>query len=713
MLKNMAKLTLKTIRKLLLRLIYISVLISCSNPICMDIPKAKKIPRELTIHNDIRIDNYFWLKERGAKEVEDYLNSENEYTKCMLKQTEGFQEKVYKEIVGRIKQTDMSVPYKENGYYYYTRYEEGREYPVYCRKKESLEAREEILLNVNDMARGYDYYNVAGFTVSPDNKTMAFGVDTVGRRLYTIYFKDIATGEVLIEKLENTSGRATWANNNKTVFYTIKDDNTLRPFQVCKSVLGDLDKHEIVFQENDDTFYSFVYKSRSKKYIIIGSSSTVSDEYRILEADTPNSEFRLFQGRERGLEYAIGHFENKFYIKTNYDAENFRLMETPEGKTAKENWKEVIAHREDVFLESFMAFKEFLVIDERIKGISQLRIINQNSGDEHYIDFEEDAFTAWISVNPEFDTELLRVGFTSLTTPISTYDYNMNSKEKVLLKRQEVVGGYDPKDYKSERLYVKTRDGIEVPVSLVYKRKIKPDRNTPLLLYGYGSYGTNMDPYFSSTRLSLLDRGFVYAIAHVRGGQVLGRKWYEDGKLLKKKNTFNDFIDCAKYLIRLNYTSERNLFAKGGSAGGLLMGAVVNLEPELFKGVIASVPFVDVVTTMLDDSIPLTTGEYDEWGNPNEKEYYEYMLSYSPYDNVEKKDYPNILVTAGYHDSQVQYWEPAKWVAKLRELKTDDNIVLLHTNMDAGHSGVSGRFKQYKETALEYIFLFVLMGIKE
>lgn len=686
---------------------------SCTTKMNMEPPVAKKIAEELTTHGHTRIDNYYWMNERGTEDVENYLNTENAYTETMLEDTKQFQEDLFNEIVGRIKQTDMSVPYKDNGYYYYTRYEEGKEYPIYCRKEGTLEGEEQIVLNVNEMAEGFSYYNVAGYSVSPDNKMVAFGVDTLSRRIYTVYFKNLETGEVLEEKIENTTGRATWANDNKTVFFSVKDEQTLRPFQVFRYTLGENKTADKVFQEDDETFNSYVYKSRSKKYIIIGSSATMSDEYRILKADNPKGEFKVFQPRERGLEYNIGHFEDKFYVKTNLDAKNFRLMEVKENKTGKENWKEVIAHREDIMLEGFMAFADFLVIEERIKGNSQLRIIQQKDKKEHYIDFGEDAFTTWMSVNPEFETDILRIGYSSLTTPISTYDYNMLSRDLELLKQQEVVGGYNPEEYQSERLFAKVRDGVEVPISLVYKKGTKLDGSAPLLLYAYGSYGSTIDPYFSSTRLSLLDRGFIFAIAHIRGGQIMGRQWYEDGKMLKKQNTFNDYVDCAKYLLDNKYTSTDNLFAMGGSAGGLLMGAVINMNPELFKGVVAAVPFVDVVTTMLDESIPLTTGEFDEWGNPKDKEYYDYMLAYSPYDNVEAKNYPNLLVTSGYHDSQVQYWEPSKWVAKLRDMKTDENLLLLHTNMEAGHGGASGRFRRYREVAMEYAFMFKLAGIKK
>ena len=676
-------------------------------------PVAKKIPHQLTIHNDVRVDNYFWLNDRENPEVIQYLNDENSYTSAIMKDTEKLQEKLYNEIVGRIAQEDESVPYFTNGYYYYSRYEEGKEYPLYCRKKETLEAQEEVMLNVNELAEGYEFFQVAGITVSPDNKWIAYGVDTVSRRLYTIYFKNLETGEVLPETIPSTIGSAQWANDNKTLFYAKKDEQTLRPFQVFRYKLQSGTEPVMVYEEADETFYTYVYKSRSKEYIIIGSGSTLSDEYRILSSDEPDGEFRIFQPREKNLEYSIGHFKDKFYIRTNFDAKNFRLMETSVQATTKENWKEVIPHRTDVLLENFINFDKYMVIEERIKGNTNLRVINMENQEEHYINFAEKVYTAWISINPEFSTGLLRIGYSSLTTPMSTYDYNMNNREMTLLKRQEVVGGHNPDDYQSQRLYAITSDGKEVPISLVYKKTTRLDGSAPLLLYGYGSYGSTIDPNFSSARLSLLDRGFIYAIAHVRGGQFLGREWYEDGKLLHKKNTFTDFIACGQYLVDNNYTQTDRLTAYGGSAGGLLMGAVVNMSPDLFKGVIAAVPFVDVVTTMLDESIPLTTGEYDEWGNPNIKEYYDYMLSYSPYDNVEVKNYPNMLVTAGLHDSQVQYWEPAKWVAKLRDLKTDNNLLLLYTNMDAGHGGASGRFKQYKETAMEYAFLLKLAGIKK
>lgn len=677
-------------------------------------PAAEKIKTELTAHGQTRVDFYYWLRERENPKVIDYLKAENEYLKAVMKPTEAFQEALYNEIVARIKQTDMSVPYRSEGYFYYTRFEEGKEYPVYCRKKGNMDAPEEVLLNVNEMAEGQPYFHVAGFTVSSDNNLIAYGVDNVSRRLYAMHFKNLATGETLPDKIPNTIGQAAWANDNKTVFYTLKDTTTLRPFKIMKHVLGApafTDKH--IYVEKDETFNTYVYKSKSKKLLIIASDSTLSTEYRYLDADKPDEEFKVVQPRERDLEYQVEHFQDKLYIRTNYQAKNFRLMETSLDKSLKENWTEVIPHREDVLFEDFEAFDNFLVAEERKSGLTQLRMITWKDKAGHQLDFGEETYSASIGFNPEFNTDWLRYDYSSMTTPNSTYDYNMVTKEKKLMKRQEVLGGFNSDNYHAERLYAMAADGVKVPISLVYRKGTQKDGDNPLLLYGYGSYGASTDPSFSSVRLSLLDRGFVYAIAHIRGGQEMGRAWYEDGKLLKKKNTFTDFIDCAEHLIAEKYTRPEKLFAMGGSAGGLLMGAVVNMRPDLFKGVIAGVPYVDVITTMLDSSIPLTTNEYDEWGNPNNKEYYDYMLSYSPYDNVAAKDYPALFVTTGLHDSQVQYWEPAKWVAKLRTMKTDKNPLLLYTNMEAGHGGASGRFRRYRETAMEYAFILDLMGIKQ
>jgi oligopeptidase B len=678
-------------------------------------PVAKKIPKELTIHGDTRIDNYFWIRERENPEVIDYLNAENAYTDSVMAHTKKLQKKLFDEIVARIKKDDSSVPYKKNGYYYYTRYEKGGEYPIYCRKKGSMDAEEEIMLDVNKMAEGYAYYQVVGLNVSEDNKLLAFGVDTVSRRKYTIYVKNLETGELLPDKISITTGGSTWSNDNKTLYYTTKDPETLRSNKIFRHTLGTEQKtDQLIFEETDETYDTYVYKTKSKKFLIIGSSSTLSTEYRFADANADNPKFKVFQPRERDLEYSIYHFQDKFYVLTNLDAKNFRLMETPDTKTEKENWKEVIPHRKDVLLEDVDIFQNYLVLSERKNGLNQIRVINQTDKSDYYIDFGEETYSAWTSTNLDFDTEILRYGYTSLTTPTSTYDFNMKTKERTLLKQTEVLGDFDPANYEAKRLYATAPDGTKIPISLVYRKdKFKQDGNSPCLQYAYGSYGYSMDPYFSSVRLSLLDRGFVYAIAHVRGGQEMGRQWYEDGKLLKKKNTFTDFIACSEYLIEQKYTNSDKLFAMGGSAGGLLMGAIANMRPDLYKGIIAQVPWVDVVTTMLDASIPLTTSEYDEWGNPNNKEYYDYMLSYSPYDNVKAQNYPNMLVTTGLHDSQVQYFEPTKWVAKLRDMKTDDNLLLLTINMDTGHGGASGRYKRYEETALEYAFMLDLLGIKE
>lgn len=674
-------------------------------------PSAEKIPYELTLHGDTRIDNYYWLNQRENPQVITYLESENAYTEALMKHTEELQETLFQEIVGRIKQDDKSIPYMDNGYFYYYRYIEGGEYAIHCRKKGSLEAPEEVLLDINKLASGLDYYSASGLSVSPDNTILAYGVDKVSRRKFTITFKNLKTGELLPDLIPNTTGRAVWANDNKTVFYTLKDD-ALRPYKIFRHVLGtatELDQE--IYHEADNKFGCYVYKTKSKKYIVLNSDSTLSSEYHFLDAGLPEGEFKIVQPREKDLLYSLDHFQDHFYIRTNFQADNFRLMKTPVTRPSLENWREVIPHREDVLLQQFELFRDYLVINEMKAGISSLRVIKWTDFSEYTIDFGEEAYKAHISTNLDFNTEVLRCGFSSLITPSSIFDYNMTTSEKKLLKQDEVMGGFDPKEYTTERLFAKARDGIQVPISLVYKKSLLKDGENPLLLYGYGSYGSSMYPTFRSNRLSLLERGFVYAIAHIRGGQEMGRWWYEDGKLLKKKNTFTDFIDCADYLIAQKYTNPEKLFAMGGSAGGLLMGAVVNMRPDLWKGVLAGVPWVDVITTMLDDSIPLTAGEWDEWGNPVNKEYYDYMLSYSPYDQVKAQDYPAMLVTTGLHDSQVQYWEPAKWVAKLRALKTDGNLLLLHTNMSAGHGGQSGRFRRHRETALEYAFILDLLGI--
>jgi len=622
-------------------------------------PQADKKPKNLEIHNDVRVDNYYWLNDREDEEVIDYLERENDYYQKMTAHTKDFQAQLFDEMKSRIKEDDSSVPYFYNGYYYITRYETGKDYPIYTRKKETLDAPEEVMFDVNEMAKKYAYYNLNGINISPDNTKVAFGVDTVSRRKYTIYVKNLVTGELYPETIGNTTGGSTWANDNKSLFYTRKDEQTLRSNKIYKHLLGSKPSTDTeVYSEDDETFGTYVYKTKSRAYIVIGSYSTLSSEFRILDANTPEGEFKVFEARERDLEYGISHFGDHFYVMTNLNgAKNFKLMKTSVTATTKDNWEEVIPHRDDVLLEDIDIFKDYLVVSERANGLNKLRIMPWNeSTPEHYLPFSNETYTAYTTQNIDFDTQILRYNYNSLTTPASVIDYDMATKEKTVVKETEVLGDtFNKENYQSERVWATAEDGTKVPISLVYKKGIKKNGKNPLLQYAYGSYGSTTDPRFSSVRLSLLDRGFVYAIAHVRGGQYMGRAWYEDGKLFNKKNTFTDFIDCSKFLIEQGYTSEDHLYAYGGSAGGLLMGAIVNMAPELYNGVIAAVPFVDVVTTMLDDSIPLTTSEYDEWGNPNDPEYYKYIKSYSPYDQVEAKAYPNLFVTTGLHDSQVQY----------------------------------------------------------
>jgi len=698
-------------------------------------PNATKKTHEMTIHGDTRVDDYYWMrltdeqksakdKDSHTQEVLDYINAENAYTQKRLKHTEKFQNDLFDEIVGRIKKDDESVPYLDNGYYYYTRYEKGKEYAIHCRKKGSLDGDEEVIMDENELAEGFDYFAIGSMSVSPDNQWLAFGVDTLSRRFYEINFKNLNTGDILQQTIENTTGGVAWANDNETVFYTSKNKVTLLSEKIYRHKVGsDYKNDALVYTEDDESYYIGVSRSKSGEYIIIYNSSTLVSDYHILRADNPEGDFKNFSPRGAAHEYGIDHYKDKFYIITNWEAKNNRLMETSEDATDMGNWKEVIAHRNDVHLLGLEIFNNHLVISERKDGLRGLRVMNQKTGSDEYINFGEQTYTARISVNEEFNTNILRYGYTSMVTPSSTYDYNMDTGEITLMKQQEVVGGYDQSLYRSERHYAPGRDGQPVPISLVYKKDLKndptfnnqgaPDNPQNLLLYAYGSYGSTRDPYFSSTRLSLLDRGFIYAIAHVRGSQIYGRQSYDDGKMLNKKNTFTDFIDAGKYLVKEGLTDSNHLFAEGGSAGGLLIGAVVNMAPELWKGTIAAVPFVDVVTTMLDASIPLTSNEWDEWGNPEEKKYYDYMLSYSPYDQVEDQIYPNILVTSGFFDSQVQYWEPLKWMAKLRDHWQGENNLYLHMNMDAGHGGKSGRFRRYREVALEYAFLFDLAGIKD
>ncbi|WP_296383101.1 S9 family peptidase [Winogradskyella sp.] len=675
-------------------------------------PVANKVPHTLEKHGDIRIDNYFWMKDREHPDVIDYLKAENEYCDVKMAHTKDFQKDLFEEMKARIKEDDSSVPYKYNGYWYISKFEKGKDYPIYTRKKDTLENPEELLFDCNKMAESKSYFKLAGISISPDNKLVSYGIDTTGRRNYTIHVKNLITHEVASDRIESTTGSSSWANDNKTLFYTKKDEVTLRAFQIYKHCLGD-NKDSLVFEESDETFGVAVYKSKSRKYIIIACYSTLTNEYHILNADKPEEKFEVFQERIRGLEYSISHYKNHFYILTNKDKSiNFKLMMTRETNTKVKNWSEVLPHRKDILLENIDIFKDYLVISERSNGLNEIRVKRWDGSADYYLPFDNETYTCYTGTNVDFDTEILRYGYNALTTPSSVIDFNMRTKTKTILKEQEVLGGKFNKDnYTSERIWATAEDGTKIPMSVVYKKDIKKDGTNPLLQYAYGSYGSTVDPYFSTIRLSLLDRGFIYVITHVRGGEYLGRQWYEDGRLLNKKNTFTDFIACSDHLINEQYTSSKHLYAMGGSAGGLLMGVIINEVPNLYNGVIAAVPFVDVITTMLDDSIPLTTGEYDEWGNPNDKLYYDYMKSYSPYDNVEIKDYPNMLLTAGLNDSQVQYWEPAKWIAKLRDMKTNDKQLYLKTNMDAGHGGASGRFESLKEDAEEFVFLFDLEGI--
>jgi len=685
-------------------------------------PVAEKIFHQLEKHGDIRSDNYFWMrlsdaqknadvKDTQTQKVVDHLNAENDYYEALTGNTKDFQEKLFEEMKGRIKEDDSSVPYKNNGYFYISSYKKGEQYPIYSRKKETLEAKEEIIFDVNEEAKGFDYFQLGGLNVSPDNKLVAFAVDTISRRQYFIRIKNLETGKIYKDIIDNTSGGSVWANDNKTLFYTKKDPITLRSNKIYKHVLGTLASEDVeVFHEEDDTFNTYVTKTKSEEYIIIGSYSTVSTEAQFLDANNPDGEFKILQARERDLEYEVSHYGNEFYLLTNKDgAKNFKLMKTSVEKTEKENWVDVIAHREDTLLEDISIFKKYLVLEERTNGLNKVRIMRWDNSTEYYLPFTEETYSVSVYGNPDFDTTVIRYAYNSMTTPASVIDFDMDDKSKEIKKEQDVLGGkFNKENYTSKRVWATARDGKKVAISLVYHKDTELNAKTPLLLYAYGSYGYTISDGFSTTRLSLLDRGFVYAVAQIRGGDYLGRDWYDDGKMLNKMNTFTDFIDCSKFLIDKNYTSAKHLYAMGGSAGGLLMGAIINMNPELYNGIIAAVPFVDIVSTMIDDSIPLTTGEYDEWGNPNEKEYYEYIKSYSPYDQVTARDYPNMLVTTGYFDSQVQYWEPAKWVAKLREVKTDSNILLLNTNMEAGHGGASGRFDSLKETARDFTFLLSL-----
>ena len=677
-------------------------------------PQAKIIPQILEKHGDSRKDDYYWLRDRKNPEVVEYLNAENEYTEAVMAHTKTLEETLFQEIKGRIKQTDLSVPFKLGDYYYYVRFESEREYGIYCRKLDALESPEEIILDANVLAEGHEYFSLGNWMVSVSQDLIAYAIDTQGRRIYDMYIKNLVTGETLKDVIHDVTGNMDWANDNRTLYYSKQDPETLRSHQIWRHALGtDSASDQLVYEEEDEAFSTYVFKTKSKQYLMIACHQTITSEYRYLGADEPHGEFRVLHPRERGHEYEVDHYQDHFYIRTNEQAKNFRLMAAPVQSPGKANWKEIVPHRQDVLFEGVELFQDCMVLEERKKGLIHLRMVPWDGTEEHELDFGEPAYFVAFGDNHEFKTPLLRFGYTSMTTPMTIYDYNMITREKVMLKQEEVLGGFSSEHYQTERLHATGSDGVSIPISLVYRTGFTPDGQHPLLLYGYGSYGSSMDASFSSSRVSLLDRGYVFAIAHIRGGEELGRQWYEDGKLLKKKNTFTDFIACGEYLIEQKYAHPEKLFAMGGSAGGLLIGAVINMRPDLFQGVVAQVPFVDVMTTMLDSSIPLTTGEYDEWGDPNRKEFYDYMLSYSPYDQVEAKEYPHLLVTTGLHDSQVQYWEPAKWVAKLRTLKTDQNRLLLKTNLDAGHGGASGRFKRYQETAFIYAFLLNLAGIEK
>lgn len=677
-------------------------------------PVARIEPVYDTMFGDVRVDNYHWLRNRGDSAVIAYIEAENAYTDTVMAHTEALQEKLFQEIKGRIKETDLSVPVFHHGYYYYSRTEEGKQYSIYCRKLGSMDADEEIVLDVNALAEGKDFMDVGTYEFSPDQTMLMYGTDDKGSERYDLRFKNMETGELYDDVIPAMSGNAVWANDNKTVFYTIPDP-TWRTYRLYRHTLGDDPANDVlVYEESDERFWIGVGKTRDDAFLVVASGSSITDEWYYLDANNPTGEFRIIKPREEGVEYTIAHHDDTFYIWTNEDgAYNFKLYKTSDQTPGRDSWVEVLPHRENVMLAGVDLFKNHMVIMERENGLQTLTIRNLASGEEFKVDFPDAVYSYAVNANPDFNTSILRFNYYSFLTPRSVFDYNMDTRERTLLKQQEVLGGYDRDEYQDERIMAPARDGAMVPISLVYKKGMERDGSNPLYLYGYGSYGYAMDPYFSTSRLSLLDRGFIFAIPHIRGGDEMGRKWYEDGKLLKKKNTFYDFIDCADYLCDEGYTSHDKLVISGGSAGGLLVGAVVNMRPDLAAVVIGSVPFVDVMNTMLDATIPLTVIEYDEWGNPNVEEYYHYMNSYSPYDNIGDYEYPNMLIQSSLNDTRVQYWEGTKWAAKLRAHNQSDNRLLLKTNMGAGHGGSSGRYDYLHELAFEYAFVLDCLGITE
>ena len=676
-------------------------------------PTAEKQPVKLENFGNVRVDNYFWLNQRDNPEVIEYLEAENRYADAVLAKSSGLQQRLIEEMKGRIKQDESSAPYPYGDYLYYERYEPGMEYPIYCRRKGDMDGPEEVLLDVNDIAGDEDYFSVRGVRVSPDHKTLAYGFDTRGRRFYDLRFIDLETGRHLEDAIDDVTPNFEWSADGQSIVYVRQDPQTLRWYQAYRHDLGEkTDDDALLYEETDETFSILPYKSLSGRFIYLMSNSTLATEVRYMPADRLDEGFRVFLPREEEHEYSVSDGMDQFYILSNENAENFQIFETPIDNTARSEWTLAVPNRDDVLIEGIDVFAGHVVISGMSRGSSRLEVLDRSDNELHTVSFEEDAFLAYTADNYEYERGSVRYVYESMTTPESVFDYDFENRDSTLVKQQEVPG-FNPGDYHSERLYAEARDGTMVPVTLVYRKGIKLDGSNPLLQYGYGSYGSSIEPGFSANLISLLDRGFIFAIAHIRGGSEMGRQWYYDGRQLQKMNTFTDFIDVSKFLIKEGYTSPRHLYARGGSAGGLLMGAVVNMAPELYNGVTTRVPFVDVVTTMLDDSIPLTASEWDEWGDPRDKTDYEYMLSYSPYDQIRKQDYPNILVTTGLHDSQVQYWEPAKWVAKLRDMKTDDNLLILKTDMQAGHSGKTGRFQSLEDDALYYTFFLQLEGLAE